>query len=247
MTQLKPYKPLKRSYRKELRKGKEMSLMKPILICISLGTLFSSITASSRTITETDTEKFSQELQIVAKEVIDNRQSGKKPVVIFDNAKGSIPITDVIPQEADEDAENIAAKKRNDQIVENFKSGAITPEQYQQQIIDELFPVRSKLKPQKVMVRHQVISAEAARTITTPVAVIGSDEYSLNWYKANLGEIRRLNAFVLVTQVANMQDYMVIRNYAKDVMMQPSTADGFLHGLGISYYPVLVTPQGAFQ
>lgn len=224
-----------------------MSLLRPILICISLGSLFPSFSASSRAITEADTEQFSQELQVVAKEVMESHKSGKKPVVIFDSAKGSIPITDVIPQEADEDAENIAAKKRNDQIVEEFRTGSITPEQYQQQIINELFPVESKLKPQRVMVRHQVISAEAARTITTPVAVIGSDEYSLNWYKANLDEIRRLNAFVLVTQVANMQDYMVIRNYAKDVMMQPSTADGFLHGLGISYYPVLVTPQGAFQ
>lgn len=218
----------------------------PALTCILLLST-ASASVSSRPITADDTEEFSAKINIAARDVMESRASGNKPQVIFSKTGGSVPLADLIPEDTAENAEYIAEKTRNDQIVESFKTGQITSEQYKEQMIREMFPVKSNLRPQKVMVRHQVISEAAASTISIPVAVIGSDEYSLSWFKANLGEIRRLNAFVLVTEVKTIQDYSMIQGYASDVKMQPSTADGFLRGLGISYYPILITPQGAFQ
>lgn len=206
-----------------------------------------SMPSHARPITEADTERFTQKVRVAADDVMKAKQTGTKPVVIFDNAKETVVISELVPEDAEDNAEYIAEKTRNDKIVEKFRTGAITPEEYQRQMIDEMFPITSSLKPQRVMVRHQLIKPELAKTISTPVVVIGSDEYSLEWFKANLGEIRRLHAFVLVTQVKNMNDYAMIRDYARDVQMQPSSADGFLKELGLSYYPVLVTQDGAFQ
>lgn len=128
-----------------------------------------------------------------------------------------------------------------------YKQGEITKEQLDNQILRSVFPVLTTMKPSRLPSRKIILKKEAANAITRPIAVIGSDKYSLAWFKANLGAIRRLNAAVIVTEVKSLTDFQAINTFAPDLMYQPLDASDFLISVGVHTYPIILTREGAIQ
>ena len=162
----------------------------------------------------------------------------------FNNSK---TLLDTIGIDADVEAEY---RKRQIQVAKDeVKSGkfAMTPEQQRQSQIDSIFPVITAMKPTRLPSRKIEIESSKAIIVQQPIAVIGADEYSLAWFKMNVEQIKLLNARVVVTQVKNIQDFQAIRNYAPELDFVPTDARLFLSQLKISIYPIIVTPQGAYQ
>jgi integrating conjugative element protein (TIGR03765 family) len=155
-------------------------------------------------------------------------------------------------QEVIEIESNISGENRKRQIEEmiaqaKYKQGQITKEQLDNQVLRSVFPVQTSMKPTRLPSRTVKLSKEAIAAITRPIAIIGSDRYSLAWFKANLGAIRRLNAAVIVTEVKSLTDFQAINTFAPDLMYQPMDATEFLKLVGVGTYPILLTKEGGIQ
>lgn len=178
----------------------------------------------------------------------DTNEHGVPNMVLLkqDSAK-SKEIRDVVAIEQYFDAENRKRQLEELAVTNKYKKGEATKEQMESQMMRSVFPIQTTMKPTKLPSRVIALPQAAEGKIARPMAVIGADRYSLNWFKANLGLIRRHNAVVIITQVNSITDLEAIRNFAPDLHYQPVDARDFLRLFGVSVYPVLVTNEGVLQ
>lgn len=170
-----------------------------------------------------------------------------KMEVLMQNNANSKDIHSVIDIDRQITGENRKREIEEYIAQEKYKEGAMTKEQLDAQVLRTVFPVQTGMKPTKLPSRKINLSEEARNALVQPMAVIGSDEYSIAWFKTNLGVIRRLKAAVVITEVKNLTDLQAITSFAPDLMYQPMDAKQFLQVLGISTYPILLTSEGALQ
>lgn len=168
-------------------------------------------------------------------------------VVIGRDDTASLPIQAVVAVDSIVSGEN--RKRQLEEMVAQakYKQGQITKEQLDNQVLRSVFPVLTTMKPTRLPSRKIVLEPEATAAITRPIAVIGSDKYSLDWFKSNLGALRRLNAAVIVTEVKSLTDFQAINTFAPDLMYQPMDASEFLKAIGVHTYPILLTNEGGIQ
>ena len=193
-------------------------------------------------------DRFNALLSASTKAVVSNRVNGEFQFVELNAPDdGETALDDLVTQDDLEDAE--MEKRRLQAAEETLQTGKglMTKAQLQAQTERIIFPVTTKMKPTKLPSRKISIDPDIAKTIQRPIAVIGTDEYSLEWYRINLGAIRRLGAVVVVTSIKNMQDFQMIKSFAPDIQMEPMDAENFLKIYGVSLYPIILTQQGALQ
>ncbi|WP_158587186.1 PFL_4695 family integrating conjugative element protein [Motilimonas pumila] len=80
-----------------------------------------------------------------------------------------------------------------------------------------------------------------------PVAIIGSDLFSLNWLTLNAKELSRVGAAVVVAQADTYHNIQYIQQQLPHALVVPAKADFLATEFGLTVYPVLLTQQGAYQ
>ena len=99
------------------------------------------------------------------------------------------------------------------------------------------FPVRSsRLSPGPIQGR--VINATGLQ----PFFLVGDDELSRRWLASRGETLRRLGAAGLAVNVANAERLAAIRSWAQGLAISPVSGDDLASRLGLSHYPVLITP-----
>lgn len=104
------------------------------------------------------------------------------------------------------------------------------------------FPVRSpRLSPGPV--EGRVINAPGLQ----PFFLVGDDELSRRWLASRGETLRRLGAAGLAVNVPNAERLAAIRSWAQGLAISPVSGDDLASRLGLSHYPVLITPTALEQ
>ncbi len=195
-----------------------------------------------------ETKLINAAFQSSLKTVLQGYKNGEPDMVVMaSDIDNSVPISQVIRQDELDTAENRKRQIEEMAQLERYRNGEVTEHEIKQQALRSIFPVTTSMKPTQLPSREIKLNAEQASHLSSPIAVIGADRYSLEWFRLNIGAIRRLQASVVVTQVDNLTDFQAIQKFAPDVMMQPVDGRMFLEALGVNVYPILITSQGAYQ
>lgn len=186
-------------------------------------------------------------------ETMETMTSNAKSVTQFDltviaiNENNSVAVSDLIAEEDALEAEISQREMQERYQVERFRRGEITEQELERVILSSIFPVKTTLKPTRLPSRHVVIDEAIAQQIHKPLAIIGTDRYSMEWFNSNLDVFRKLGAGVIVTQIDSLVDLEALQSLAPDLMFQPMDARDFLETIGVSVYPILISNQGAIQ
>jgi integrating conjugative element protein (TIGR03765 family) len=77
-----------------------------------------------------------------------------------------------------------------------------------------------------------------------PVFLVGDDETSHRWLKANGARLKAMGAVGLVVQVETAKALARLRARIPGVPLSPVSGDDLAERLGISHYPVLISATG---
>lgn len=97
--------------------------------------------------------------------------------------------------------------------------------------------------------RLRVGTFEAQRRstgVSRPFFLVGTDDTSLMWLKANRERLLALQALGLIVEAPNAAAYRRVAAAADGLLVRPVNADSIAEALRIEHYPVLVTADGFF-
>lgn len=83
--------------------------------------------------------------------------------------------------------------------------------------------------------------------LVMPIAVVGTDPFSLEWVRLNAAEIERIGASVVVAQANSLDDIRYLRTLLPNALLVPSKADFLVDEFGLLVYPVILNKSGAHQ
>lgn len=83
--------------------------------------------------------------------------------------------------------------------------------------------------------------------LVMPIAVVGTDPFSLEWVRLNAAEIERIGASVVVAQANSLDDIRYLRTLLPNALLVPSKADFLVDEFGLLVYPVILNRSGAHQ
>ena len=135
-------------------------------------------------------------------------------------------------------------------FLEAFETSEITPPQNQttqrQQLgaadPATLLPVRSPgLTPGPVQPKTH------DRPFTRPFFLIGSDALSRQWLLQHRERLKEIGAVGMLIQADTRDDLRAIAKLAAGLSVMPASASDIANALGISHYPVLISPRGIEQ
>lgn len=173
---------------------------------------------------------------------------GKPKTQTITDSGNTVDLFDVITPENyyDVDAERI--KKQKYESTLKYQRGEVTIEQAQNEMFRSFFPVTTNMKPQVMPFKQMKLkNKEFAASLIQPIAIIGVDSYSIDWFKLNLEQVRRMRAVVLITQIDNADQFMALKKFAPDIEFQPVNAEQVVSEMGVNFYPVMITKKGIFQ
>ena len=102
----------------------------------------------------------------------------------------------------------------------------------------DMLPVESEsLTPGRIEARPLELPAGI-----TPFFLVGDDELSIAWLEQRGDILRSINAVGLIVNVQNESGLARIRNAAPDLELRPVSGNDLAGRVGLSHYPVLVTP-----
>ncbi len=85
------------------------------------------------------------------------------------------------------------------------------------------------------------------RPFTRPFFLIGSDALSRQWLLVHRGRLKEIGAVGMLIQANTMDDLKAIAELAAGLSVMPASGSDIANALGISHYPVLITPHGIEQ
>lgn len=108
--------------------------------------------------------------------------------------------------------------------------------------VQVLLPIRSPgLNPGPVQSRPH------DRPFSRPFFLIGSDDRSRQWLVEYRERLKEIGAVGMLVQAETLEDLRAIARLAGGLPILPASAVDIATVLGISHYPVLITPQGIEQ
>ena len=108
--------------------------------------------------------------------------------------------------------------------------------------VQVLLPIRSPgLNPGPVQARSH------DRPFSRPFFLIGSDDRSRQWLVQYRDRLKQIGAVGMLVQAETLEDLRAIARLAGGLPILPASAADIGAALGISHYPVLITPQGIEQ
>ncbi len=135
-------------------------------------------------------------------------------------------------------------------FLEPFESSEITasqrptiqPPQLGAADLTSLLPIRSPgLTPGPLQ------SKSHDRPFARPFFLIGSDNLSRQWLLEHRVRLREIGAVGMLVQADNLDDLQAIAELAAGLSVMPASASDIAKALGVSHYPVLITPHGIEQ
>lgn len=115
------------------------------------------------------------------------------------------------------------------------QASRIQPTNYTKMVASAL-PITSSLKSES----FNRFKSEMARSVSQPICLVGSDEYSLIWLAKNLDELKRYRAICYVMQAETLSDLKKIQKAAAGVIFQPVSGEQLAKSFGVPAYPALV-------
>ncbi len=85
------------------------------------------------------------------------------------------------------------------------------------------------------------------RPFTRPFFLIGSDSFSRQWLLEHRERLKEVGAVGMLIQADTLEDLQTIAKLAAGLSVMPASASDIAKALGISHYPVLITPHGIEQ
>lgn len=102
----------------------------------------------------------------------------------------------------------------------------------------DMLPVISEtLSPGRVEARPLELPAG-----TTPFFLVGDDDLSLSWLEQRGDILRSMYAVGLVVNVQDAEGMKRLRSAASGLELRPVSGDDLAGRIGLSHYPVLITP-----
>ncbi len=118
----------------------------------------------------------------------------------------------------------------------------IQPPQLGASDLAPLLPIRSPgLKPGPVQLeKHD-------QPFTRPFFMIGSDNFSRQWLLKHRDRLKEIGAVGMLVHADTRDDLQTIAVLAAGLSVMPASGSDIAKALGISHYPVLITPRGIEQ
>ena len=108
--------------------------------------------------------------------------------------------------------------------------------------VQALLPIRSPgLSPGPVLARSH------NKPFSRPFFLIGSDDRSRQWLVRHRDRLKAIGAVGMLVQAETPEDLQATANLSNGLPILPASAVDIATVLGISHYPVLITPQGIEQ
>ena len=85
------------------------------------------------------------------------------------------------------------------------------------------------------------------RPFTRPFFLIGSDNLSRQWLLEHRDRLKEIGAVGMLVQADTLDDLQTIAELAAGLSVMPASASDIAKALGVSHYPVLITPHGIEQ
>jgi len=85
------------------------------------------------------------------------------------------------------------------------------------------------------------------RPFSRPFFLIGADERSRRWLAEYRERLKEIGAVGMLVQAETVEDVRAIARLADGLPITPASATDIATALGISHFPVLITPQGIEQ
>lgn len=85
------------------------------------------------------------------------------------------------------------------------------------------------------------------RPFTRPFFLIGSDNLSRQWLLEHRDRLKEIGALGMLVHADTLDDLQAIAELAAGLSVMPASASDIAKALGISHYPVLITPHGIEQ
>ncbi|MCP5443396.1 MAG: integrating conjugative element protein [Chromatiaceae bacterium] len=85
------------------------------------------------------------------------------------------------------------------------------------------------------------------RPFTRPFFLIGSDNLSRQWLLEHRDRLKEIGAVGMLIQAETLDDLQTIAELAAGLSVMPASASDIAKVLGVSHYPVLITPHGIEQ
>lgn len=108
----------------------------------------------------------------------------------------------------------------------------------------QIFPVRASSIGPALLSPQQKSNARTPTAPSVPLCIIGDDELSRQWLRANLAMLRKSHVACLVGSVANEVAFKQLQFEAPDIRMVPAAIDGLAAAARIPAWPVLISPDG---
>ncbi len=85
------------------------------------------------------------------------------------------------------------------------------------------------------------------RPFTRPFFLIGSDALSRQWLLQHRARLKEIGAVGMLVQADTRDDLQAIAELAAGLSVMPTSASDIAKALGVSHYPLLITPHGIEQ
>ena len=85
------------------------------------------------------------------------------------------------------------------------------------------------------------------RPFSRPFFLIGSDARSRQWLQDHRERLKEIGAVGMLVQAETLEDLRIIAELADGLSILPASGSDIAQALGISHYPVLITPSGIEQ
>lgn len=105
-----------------------------------------------------------------------------------------------------------------------------------------IFPVvTTKAAPGRLTVRPSV---KLKGGPGVPICILGDDPLSLQWLQINQVALQKMNATCLAVTVRDEASWRKLQSAAGGVPLTPGSFDALATAMGVSVYPILVSPEG---
>lgn len=115
------------------------------------------------------------------------------------------------------------------------------PQLIKRNVREQRFPIRSEMQ---VGIVHPHAND---KQVPRPFFIIGTDEYSTEWLKANHEYLKQINARGLITNVDSSNDIDALRSLVNGIPIDAMPVDAIAETFELNYYPVLVLQEEITQ
>ncbi|MBP8773277.1 MAG: integrating conjugative element protein [Aeromonadaceae bacterium] len=164
-----------------------------------------------------------------------------EPGIVIHDAGGASDITNWVDESL---FDSIKGQLDVDQMQAMVKS-ELDHLDVQNTAVPQLFPIKPTLIKPNPLPGTKIL--KKIPNLPQPLFVIGNDEYSLRWFKANREILEQYGAMGILTTAKNKSEWEFMQEVVAPLRLFPMNADVLVDQLGLPGYPLLITKGGFFQ